>query len=117
MLLPNDEQDAALIEIDGSNAGRSAWSAWSAVSSMCDVAPSNHAGGGRGTPGEGKESATEDDDREERGGKFLQSAKKAKIRGKIAKTPVFSTTLASLNRIVLYSYSTTQYHTVHSSTG
>ena len=51
-------------------------------------------GGGRGTPGEGKESATEDDDREERGGKFLQSAKKAKIRGKIAKTPVFSTTLA-----------------------
>ena len=90
MLLPNDEQDAALIEIDGSNAGRSAWSAWSAVSSMCDVAPSNHAGGGRGTPGKGKESATEDDDREERGGKFLQSAKKAKI----AKTPVFSTTLA-----------------------
>ena len=72
MLLPNDEQDAALIEIDGSNAGRSAWSAWSAVSSMCDVAPSNHAGGGRGTPGEGKESATEDDDREERGGKFLE---------------------------------------------
>ena len=46
--------------------------------------------GGRVTPGERKESVTEDDDREERGGKFLQSAKKAKI----AKTPVFSTTLA-----------------------
>jgi len=96
MLLPNDEQDAALIEIDGSNAGRSAWSAWSAVSSMCDVAPSNHAGGGRGTPGEGKESATEDDDREERGGKFLQSAKK----GKNCQNPGFQYH-SSLNLIVL----------------
>lgn len=96
MLLPNDEQDAALIEIDGSNAGRSAWSAWSAVSSMCDVAPSNHAGGGRGTPGEGKESATEDDDREERGGKFLQSGVTA--QGK-AKNPGFQYH-SSLNLIV-----------------
>ena len=97
MLLPNDEQDAALIEIDGSNAGRSAWSAWSAwsaVSSMCDVAPSNHAGGGRGTPGEGKESATADDDREGMRRKISSN------HGLEAKNPGFRYH-SSLNLIVL----------------
>jgi len=105
MLLPNDEQDAALIELDGSNAGRSAWSAWSAVSSMSDVAPSNHGGGGRGTPGEGKESVSEDDDREKRGGKFLQSGVTAHGKGQKLTKSRFSVPLQpESNCTVLYIY-------------
>ena len=97
MLLPNDEQDAALIEIDGSNAGRSAWSAWSAVSSMCDVAPSNHAGGGArnawGRKGE------RDGGRRSRGERRKISSKREK--GKNCQNPGFQYH-SSLNRIVQY---------------
>ena len=91
MLLPNDEQDAALIEIDGSNAGRSAWSAWSAVSSMCDVAPSNHAGGGEERLGKERRARwrTTIARREEEN--FFKAASRPKERPKI---PVFNTTPA-----------------------
>ena len=62
---------------------------------MSDVAPSNHAGG-RGTHGEGKESATADDDREGMRRKISSN------HGLEAKNPGFRYH-SSLNLIVLYS--------------
>ena len=61
---------------------------------MSDVAPSNHAGG-RGTHGEGKESATADDDREGMRRKISSN------HGLEAKNPDFRYH-SSLNLIVLY---------------
>ena len=66
---------------------------------MSDVAPSNHAGG-RGTHGEGKESATADDDREGMRRKISSN------HGLEAKNPGFRYH-SSLNLIVLlYGYGT-----------
>ena len=62
---------------------------------MSDVAPSNHAGG-RGTHGEGKESATADDDREGMRRKISSN------HGLEAKNPGFRYYHSSLNLIVLY---------------
>jgi hypothetical protein len=70
---------------------------------MSDVAPSNHAGG-RGTHGEGKESATADDDREGMRRKISSN------HGLEAKNPGFRYH-SSLNLIVLYNC-TVQLHLV-----
>jgi len=93
-MLRNDEQDAALIELNGSNAAATPGRARGAQSAACPTwrrATTR----GRGTHGEGKESATADDDREGMRRKISSN------HGLEAKNPGFRYH-SSLNLIVQY---------------